>query len=197
MSLTWVTDKLLLWLNGFTMFYDWGSIQTFHFITKSVQKSTWDPTFHCHAAFLGQSICSHLFPTGLAQIRRHTLVWIIRPNQQLYVNGQWFLKNSVSKIQTSLSHFLFTKYEWSVSGDVSKTLHPLTHPPYWLRPSLSPLPQDLSQHGLADPLLPHILHNKKEYFAISSLKEEHHSCFQIDKYSRFLCYQFTPLSVDG
>lgn len=76
------------------------------------------------------------------------------------------------------------------------TLLPLTHPPYWLRLSLS-LPQDLSQHGLAGPSLPHILHHKKEYTAISSLKEEHHGCFQMEKYSRFLCYQFTPLSANG
>lgn len=77
------------------------------------------------------------------------------------------------------------------------TLLPLTHPPYRLRPSLSHLPQDLSQRGLADPPLPHILHHKKEYFAITSLKEEHHGCFQMDKCSRFLCYQLTPLSVDA
>lgn len=110
-------DKLLPWLNGFTMLYEWSSCR--YFITKSVQKSTPRTqviTFHCHAAFLDQSICSHQFPTRSQQIRTHTIVHTIRPHQfkisllyvfqQPYVNRWWLSKNSVSKSQMSLSHFV-------------------------------------------------------------------------------------------
>lgn len=65
-------DKLLPWLNGFSVRCEWSSYRCV---------STIGPTFHCHEAFLGQSICTHPFPRGSQQIQTHTLVQIIRPNQ--------------------------------------------------------------------------------------------------------------------